>query len=363
MTSVAVFGAGAGGAAAVAELTQKGHEVSLWSRSAATVASFLEIGGVSFEGALGEGKAVTRRITTDLGDALDGADLAVVCLPAGAHEEVALALAQLWCDVPIILDPGGTGGALLFRRAFNDEGAPLPPIVEMSTLTYIARKTEPSKVYVFAVAEKVHAACLPGGEPALDAADTLFGGVSREPHVLSTSLRNINLVLHPPVALLSAAWVEATGGDFLVYSQAVTPGVFALMEALDTERRAVGAALGLDLPSLVEEMNEVGSVDEDSYRRGDQRGAIVRGEANASIKAPSSLEHRYYQEDLPFAVLPFTEIAGACGVPTPIADAILTVASAMLGSDPRSRGLTSSRLGIEGVDSAAGLLEIVEVGS
>lgn len=363
MTSVAVLGAGAGGAAAVAELTQKGHDVSLWNRSAVTIAPFQEIGGVSYEGALGEGKAVARRITTDLAGALDGADLAVVCLPAVAHEEVAIAIARLSCDVPIVLDPGGTGGALLFRKAFSDESAPLPPIVEMSTLTYIARKTEPATVSVFAVAKKVHAACLPGGGPALDAVDALFDGVSREPHVLSTSLRNINLVLHPPVALLSAAWVEATGGDFLVYSQAVTPGVFALMEALDAERRGVGAVLGLELPSLVEEMNEVGSIDAEAYRRGDHRGAIAGGEANASIKAPESLEHRYYQEDLAFAVLPFTEIARACVVPTPIADAILTVTSSMLGSDPRSRGLTSSRLGIEGVDSAAGLLEIVEGGS
>jgi len=116
----------------VAELTQKGHDVSLWNRSAATIASYQEIGGVSFEGALGEGKAMIRLITTDLGEALDGAELAVVCLPAVAHEEVALAMAKLSCNLPIILDPGGTGGALLFRRAFNDEGAPLPPIVEMS---------------------------------------------------------------------------------------------------------------------------------------------------------------------------------------------------------------------------------------
>ena len=345
------------------ELTQKGHDVSFWNRSAETIASFQEIGGVSYEGALGEGKAVPRLVTTDLPAALDGVDLVIVCLPAVAHEKIALAMAELLCDVPIVLDPGGTGGALLFRRAFKDEGVPLPPIVEMSTLTYIARKTKPSKVSVFAVAKKVHVACLPGGEPALDVVDTLFGSVSREPHVFSTSLRNINLVLHPPVALLSAAWVEATDGDFFVYSQAVTPGVFALTEALDKERRAVGAALGLELPSLVEEMNEVGSVDADAYRRGDHRGAIVKGEANASIKAPSSLEHRYYREDLPFAVLPFTEIAAACATPTPVADAILTVAASMLGSDPRYQGFTSSRLGIEGVDSAAGLLEIVEVAS
>lgn len=347
----------------MAELTQKGFDVSLWSRSAETLAPFANAGGVIYEGALGEGKAVPRVITTNLADALDGADLVLACLPAVAHEALAVAVAQLACDVPIVLDPGGTGGALLFRRVFGDEGARLPPVVEMSTLTYIARRTAAATVSVFAVAKKVHAACLPGGEAVLGSVDASFGGVTREPHVLSTSLRNINLVLHPPVALLSAAWVEATEGNFLVYSQGVTTGVYALMEAFDAERRAVGAALGLELPSLVEEMNEVGSVDEDAYLRGDHRGAIATGRANATIKAPSSLAHRYYQEDLAFAVLPFTEIARACSVPTPIADAILTVAAAMLGSDLRSRGLTAAKLGIEGVASAAGLLDIVEVDS
>lgn len=361
MTRVAVLGAGAGGAAAAADLTQKGLDVSLWSRSPDTIAPFLATGAVVYEGALGEGRATPRLITTDLADAIECVDLVLVCLPAVAHEGIATALARLSCDVPISLAPGGTGGALLFRQVFGAERMQLPPAAEMSTLTYIARKTAPATVSVFAVARQVHAACLPGGEPALDAVDSLFDGISREPHVLSTSLRNVNLILHPPVALLSAAWVEATDGDFLIYSEAVTPGVFALTEAFDAERRNVGAALGLDLPSLTAEMNNVGSLDGDAYRRGEHRVAIARGEANASIRAPSSLKHRYYQEDLGYAVLPFTEIARTCDVVTPIADAILTVASAMLDSDLRSVGLTASKLGIEGVDSPEGLMKIVEV--
>jgi hypothetical protein len=54
---VAVLGAGAGGAAAVAELVNARHEVRFWGRSAETLAPHRAIGGVAFEGELGEGIA------------------------------------------------------------------------------------------------------------------------------------------------------------------------------------------------------------------------------------------------------------------------------------------------------------------
>ena len=348
MTSVAVLGAGAGGAATTAELIGKGHRVTLWSRSKTTIEPIKDAGGLAFEGTLGEGTAVPERMTDDLEAALDGAEVAVVCLPAIAHDALAHTLAGLSVEMPIVLNPGGTGGALLFRAAFGEAGARVPAIAELSTLTSIARKVGAARVSIFTLAKSVHAACLPGGKRALDAAGSLFGRIQSDPHVLSTSLRNVNLVLHPPAALLSAAWVEATDGDFFFYSQAVTPGVFRVMGALDAERRAVGSAIGLDLPALVDEMIAVGSVDRDSFERGLYREAIALGEANRSIKAPSSLTHRYYEEDLACALLPFSELARIWDVPTPVADAILTVGSALLGFDVRSAGLTSARLGIAG---------------
>ena len=356
MSRVAVLGAGAGGAAAAVDLTQQGHHVSLWSRSRSTIAPLT--GGISFRGALGHGRTPPRSCTTDLGAALQGAEVAVVCLPAVAHEGLARSLAQTGWARPIVLDPGGTGGALVFRKAFLESGSPPPPIAELSTLTYIARKTAPDEVCVFAVAKAIHAAGLLGAQPALDIAERMFRGVQRDRNVLSTSLRNINLVLHPPPAILAAAWVEATGGDFYVYADAVTPGVYRVIESLDDERRAVGSALGLDLPRLVEEMDAVGSVDPHAFDAGRYRDAIAGGRANSTIKAPSSLDHRYYGEDLGYAVVPFTEIARICGVATPVADSIVTIGSALLGRDLRAEGLTADRLGIAGLD-AGGLLELV----
>ena len=82
---VSILGAGAGAAAAVAELTLAGHEVALWNRSPATLAPFSELGGVGYEGVLGEGVAVPRLITGDVRAAIAGADVAVVALPTFSH--------------------------------------------------------------------------------------------------------------------------------------------------------------------------------------------------------------------------------------------------------------------------------------
>ena len=91
---VLILGAGAGGAAAVAELSLAGHEITLWNRSADTLAPFKALGGVAYDGVLGTGVAVPRLITANLLQAIAGVDVGVVALPTFSHAPVAISLAQ-----------------------------------------------------------------------------------------------------------------------------------------------------------------------------------------------------------------------------------------------------------------------------
>ena len=167
MRSIAVIGAGAGGAAAVAELTLAGHQVSLWNRSAETLAPFQALGGVAYEGVFGDGVARPRLITADLGAAITGADVILVCLPTFSHTEVARALAGIGSTtLPVVLNPGHTGGALEFRQAFRGVRPDVPPIAEFSTLTYVARKYSPERVTITGAVKQIRIAALPGGESA-----------------------------------------------------------------------------------------------------------------------------------------------------------------------------------------------------
>lgn len=351
---ISILGAGAGGAAAVAELTQAGHEVVLWNRSAETLAPFQALGGVRYAGVLGEGIARPRLITADLAEAIKDADAAVVTLPTFSHAPVARALATAgWpADRPVVLNPGHTGGALDFAHAYRSVRADLPPIAEFSTLTYVARKYQPDSVTVTGRASQVRAAALPGGDAALSAACQLFPGATPVGDVLASALANANLVLHPPGAVLAAAWVEATHGNFTFYVQAMTPGVARTMRALDDERLAVAAAFGHHLPNLIEEMKLIGTVESSVVDTQDFVAAIAGGEANKLIKGPDSLQHRYYREDFGHGLLPFLELAAIACVATPVARSLFTLAQALVGIDYSQGGRTAEAMGIAGLSKS-----------
>lgn len=349
MSTIAVLGAGGGGLSATAELVQAGHDVRLWNRREATIAPYVATGRIGFAGVLGEGSVEPSVLTTDLGIALDGADAIVVCLPSVAHGRLFTDLATIGTRLPIVLNPGHTGGALHARAIFNRHGGALPPLAEFSTLTYVARVKPDGVVRTTGRANTVRAACLPGGDEALDWGLRLFPGADPVSDVLASSLANVNLILHPPGAVLALAWVEATGGGFTFYVDGMTPGVARVMARLDEERRSVAKAFGHELPALLQEMAKIGTVDAQAAAAGDLQTAIRAGTANQSIKAPDSTQHRYYREDLPFGLLPFIALADIAGEPVPAARALLTIGALAIGDTDLS-GLDAHALGLDGCD-------------
>jgi opine dehydrogenase len=355
---VAVVGGGAGGAAAVAELVSAGHEVRFWSRSQETLAPFQRQAGVAFDGIMGSGLAKPRSMTCDLTEATDGADLILICVPTLAHRDVTGALAQNRTRVPIVLNPGHTGGALEVRQTFISNECDPPPIAEFSTLTYVARKYTPARVTITGKAKSVRLAAMPGGEKAADLAVLLFPAAKPVSDVLACDLANVNMVLHMPGAILGATWVEATEGDFTFYVQGMTPGVVRLMRALDEERRAVARTFNHELPSLTMEMQAIGTVEDSAIDLDDFASAISSGRANQLIKAPDSLAHRYYQEDFCYGLLPFTVLAEIGGVDVPVAKSLLQIGQVVVGFDPNSAGRTAEHMGIASLDRG-GLLRLV----
>jgi opine dehydrogenase len=72
--------------------------------------------------------------------------------------------------------------------------------------------------------------------------------------------------------------------------------------------------------------------------------------ATDQISGPSSFESRYILEDLPFGLVPLTQLARQCGVETPAMDGIINLANIINQTDYRKRGLTLEELGIADFD-------------
>src|ERR1700686_2021511 len=94
INTVAVLGAGHGGCAAAADLGRRGYGVRLHARDADRLAPLRERGGILARG-VQQGLVPVDLMTTDLGDAVRGADLIMLVVPSVAHEAYARGLAPL----------------------------------------------------------------------------------------------------------------------------------------------------------------------------------------------------------------------------------------------------------------------------
>ncbi len=113
---IAVLGAGNGGCAAAADLTLRGYEVRLFSRSESTIARLAKRGEIELIEDGVKKSAAPHFMSPHLPAVVQGADLIVVVAPAVAHEYLARNLASHLTDGQrVLLNPGHTW------RAFNSD--------------------------------------------------------------------------------------------------------------------------------------------------------------------------------------------------------------------------------------------------
>ena len=351
---VAVLGAGNGGLASAFDFAQHGHEVSLYATPGFgdNAVAVDAAGGITASGAL-QGFAPTRYAGHDAGEAMAGAELVVLVGPAYSTEPLATEAGRHLTDgMAVLVCPGSCAGAIAFKRAAGLELEDDRIVVgETHTLPYAVRVTEPGVVNVFhTLTTGVYLAGLPraGTDRLHDLVSDVWPAVEKAESVLQTTLQNGNPVIHPAVTLLNAGLLERTGGDFLFYEEGVTEGVGRLIEAVDRERLAIAHALGVTVLSEPALGVRQGYMREENYSTGYSTAPGFLG-----IRAQNRLDHRYLTEDVGYSLVFLSDLASRIGVPTPVMDAVIATASAVLARDFRAEGKRTLRtLGLDGMSPA-----------
>ena len=288
----------------------------------------------------------------DIDQALQDAELIYVVGPAYSTEPLGDAVAgRLRAGQTVIVSPSSCGGALAFKRAAGlavDDDA--VRVAETSTLHYAVRLTEPGTVRVFL---KLKAGNLLAALPAkhtgeiLDLIADVYPGMEPAQNVMQTSLQNANPIIHPAVTLANAARIDTDGVDFLFYEEGVSDATGRLIEALDTERIAIGNALGLTiLPDPQMGMRQ-------GYMLAGDYGAAYREAPGfRGIGAQPQLDHRYLNEDVGYGLVFMSRLARQVDVGTPTMDAIIQVTSVLMARDYAREALrTPESLGIAGISA------------
>jgi opine dehydrogenase len=360
--TIAIIGAGNGGCAAAAQLTQRGFGVRLYSRNRSTTEPLSAIGGVEYEGVLGEGFAPIALITNDAGAAIDGADFVLITAPTHAHENVARAIApHLAHEQLVMAAPGHT--LLLIPDTIRRVGGALGIYCDSSSLPFICRKSAPSRIRITRAAQILYFAAFPGDQ--IDAVAGrvrhVFPQIEPTPSLLHTVFPYTNAIHHPPALLLNVGRVESTGGDYHHYYDGITPSVGRLIDALDAERVAVAAGLGVKIERLPQFFFRMGYTNAAGRDGGTAYDVFHNSEPNRRIKAPATIDHRFLNEDVPFGLVAIAELGRLAGVATPGADAVIAVASIVAGRPYRDEGLTRERMGI-GDMSVADAVDLLRTG-
>ncbi|MDJ0938725.1 MAG: NAD/NADP octopine/nopaline dehydrogenase family protein [Woeseiaceae bacterium] len=350
---IAVLGAGAGGTAMAFDCADHGHDVRLFdfSEFPDNIAAIAADGGIHADGDIG-GYAKIALATHDVDEAIDGAELIYVVGPAYSTAPFGEAVAgKLAAGQTVVVSPSSCGGALAFKKAaglaVDDDSI---RVAETSTLHYAVRLTEPGRVRVFLKLKAGNLlAALPGRhtEDVLKLIEDVYPSMEAAGSVLQTSLQNANPIIHPAVTLANAARIEGTGGNFLFYEEGVSDATGRLIEALDKERIAIGAALGLEiLPDPVMGMRQ-------GYMLADNYGEAYRNAPGfKGIGAQPKLDHRYLNEDVGYGLVFMSGLGQQVGVETPNIDAMIRLTSVLMGRDYASElKRTPQSLGIGGLTS------------
>lgn len=346
---ITVIGAGNGGQAISGYLALQGYEVALYDIVEEKIVDLQKLGGIHLMGRI-KGFGKLSCITTDIAEAVKGAEIIMVTTVANAHKVVARSLAPFIEEGQIIiLNPGRTCGALVFKQSLSENGCTQKFFLgEAQTLVYACRIIENGTVNIIGVKDEVLLAGLPSKDTAyiLSRVNPMYPSFVAADNVLRTSLENIGAMFHPCVCLFNAATIERHD-EFWFYRD-MTDRVAAFIEKFDEERLAVGKAYGIEL---------LGVNDWIKFAYKDTEGDTLcermkNNPAYHDIKAPGTIFTRQLTEDIPTGVLPILELGRAAGVDTPLLASMVTMVETLLGQDLHTNGRTLNRLGLDGKSKA-----------
>lgn len=343
--NISVLGAGNGGTAVAAELSLQGHEVNLIKTSHAmndeNFNHLLQNGGVVH--LLEKKKKTTARIkhvTRDL-SRISQSQLIIIYIQTNYHEDLIKRIRPFLRDGQILLlNPGYLSTAYVLKHCPDIDLI----VCEAQSSFLDCRITKPGTVKIgfrnvrnplgiYPVKRRKEA------QTTLDQLDFPFVYL---PSVIEAALHNPNLIVHTVGAIMSIPRIEKTKGDYCMYHEVFTPGVWRILEALDEEKMAVMEKLGCKRLSYVEACKYRNTLDDN---RGAKEVFFWYAGMPTRAKGPTTVDSRYISEDVPQGLVLLETLGQKLKIETPICSSLIHMASAALDRDLREEGRSIKRMG------------------
>jgi opine dehydrogenase len=334
-----------------ADLTLSGFEAVLYEHPqfAEGIEKVLTSGKIELQGVKHEGVASLKKVTLDMSEALADAELINVVIPALGHELFFDELIPQLEDGQTIVVWAGDFGSLRLAKLVKDRRPELEvSIAEANTIPYGTRIAEPGVVELLLTAPKVGVAALPTSDTAglIEALEPMWPELVPMDNVLAAALANPNPVCHPPGSILNTGRIQYSDGDFYMYGEGITEAVARVIRGVFNETVALAEALGVEVFQYE---------DRDFRRKTSIMGTAFQAPFDTvgvigDIIGPKSVHDRYITEDLPYGLVPMSQLGDKLGVDTPLIDSFVDLGSVICKEDYWKTGRTLDTLGIADLD-------------
>jgi opine dehydrogenase len=355
---IAVFGALNNGLTVAADLTLAGYRVNLLElpEFQQKIAPIQKAGGIQLSGekhALVSGKtglAKLNMVTTDVEEALKDVDIIFVDVPVTEYEARFKAIAQYLKDGQIVnFNTYGYWPCLRVTNILKHVGARDIILAESPAPIYSARGQE-GQVASGWIRRALPLGVFPAkkSREAFDALKAIYPNYERAKNVLQTNFENINLLIHPGIALCNIGYfdrAEEKGETVGFYSTGNTFHAGILAEALDRGRIPVCQAYDVPYTSLKEEVIRLYDTKGDTVQEAIKNAKFYQ----AVPPFPANIWIQWLKNDIPLSHVPFVLLSELAGVPAPIHRGFVEIVGAVLETDYWKTGLTLNKLGLTGL--------------
>ena len=345
--NILIVGCGNAGSTMAADLSLKGHQVTMLRTSSALhnehFAELSQTGKITIS-ENGEDLIARVTVTTDYQEAIKNKELIVLYIQTNFQETVIKNMSPYLEDGQVILAEPGYLSTCYFKKYCQKDIT----IVEAESSPIDCRITKPGCVNVL-----FRNTCNPVGvfprsnvekaRKVLEQTGYPFCYIS---NVVEAALHNPNLIVHTIGAIFSVPrieYVQKHGGLYSMYREVFTPHVWNLVLALDEEKMNVLEKLGCERLSYVEACKQRNTLDTDM----DATEVFFDYANNSSPYGPDIPDSRYVMEDVPEGLVLLESLGSMLEVDTPVCSSLITCASALFKHDFRLEGRSIEKLGFQ----------------
>lgn len=335
---IGIIGSGNAGCAHAFKLAESGHEVNLIKTSNSlhehNFEKILEQGGIwAIDNTNGDKESFQKinLITRDIEVGLKGVELVLIMTQSLHHDAVAKKVVPFIDkeSTKVLFCIPGNLGSLYFKKYLGETTIIL---AEGESTPFDARIVEPGTVNILFKNARNAVAFLPNsrkeeGMKYISQLVDTYGDYRT--NIVESALHNPNLVVHTIGVIMSANRIEKMKGEFWMYRESFSPAIWNLVNDLDKEKNNVIERFHGQPISYLDACKYRNELDltQDSLK-------VFQSYAeNGGPKGPENLNTRFLHEDVIVGLGLLSMLGKEVKVATPVADSLITIASALVKKD------------------------------